>query len=349
MNDETEEKSLPASEKKLRDARRKGQVPHSRDLITGFTLTCLFIYLLFAGPGLVDRLIALVNISSQLVDRPFAEAAGRATELALDVLLLTALPFVAIVVAGDLVSGMASTFGPVFSFELVKPQFDHINPAKGLKRLFSVRNAVEFAKAAVKVAILSSAFFLIMRGAIGALFETPACGEPCLIAAAIQTVKPLVATAIACFLAIGLLDLLLQRRMFLRDMRMTRTEHKRENKELQGDPIIRKERRRLRRQSATRGKPRIGMEHAVVAIMHGDLVVGLRFRPGETPVPIVVCKGDGEAGVAMLAEARQRGIAVVDDAAFVTALATRHRVGDFIATDLFPMAAKALVAARSFS
>jgi type III secretion protein U len=349
MNDETEEKSLPASEKKLRDARRKGQVSHSRDLITGFTLTCLFIYLLFAGPGLVERLVSLVNISSQLVDRPFPEAAGRATSLALDVLLLTILPPVAIVVAGDLVSGIASTFGPVFSFELVKPQFDHINPAKGLKRLFSIRNAVEFAKATVKVAILGSAFFLIMRGAIGPLFEIPVCGEPCLITAAIETVKPLVATAIVAFLAIGVLDLLLQRRLFLRDMRMTRTELKREHKEELGDPLIRKERRRLRRQAATRSKPRIGMQHAVVAIMHGDLVVGLRFQPGETPVPNVVCKGDGEAGIAMLAEARQRGIPVVDDAAFVTALATRHSVGDSIAADLFPAAAKVLVAIRSSS
>src|SRR5258708_14283410 len=60
MNDETEQKSLPASEKKLRDARRKGQVSHSRDLVTGFTLTLMFIYLLLAGPALGDRLTYLV-------------------------------------------------------------------------------------------------------------------------------------------------------------------------------------------------------------------------------------------------------------------------------------------------
>jgi type III secretion protein U len=347
MNDETEQKSLPASQKKLRDGRRKGQVSHSRDLVTGFALTCMFIYLLLAGPAMADRLVALVHITSQLADRPFAEASGQAIKLALDVLLLTSVPPVAVVVGADLVSGIASTFGPVFSFELVKPKVDHINPAQGLKRIFSVRNVVEFAKAVVKVVILATAFVLIMRSAIEPLFETPVCGEPCLVTAALGTVKPLAATAIVAFVAIGLFDLLVQRRLFLRDMRMTRTEAKRETKDLQGDPLIRGERRRLRQEAVAGGKVRAGMQHAVVAISHGDLVVGLRFRPGETPVPVVVCKGGGEAGSAMLAEARRHSIPVIDDEAFVNALTARHRVGDFIALDLFEMAARALIAARS--
>jgi type III secretion protein U len=71
----------------------------------------------------------------------------------------------------------------------------------------------------------------------------------------------------------------------------------------------------------------------------------LRYRPGETPVPVVVCKGRGEAGTAMLAEARQLGIPIVDNAAFVTALAARHAVGDTIVPELFQVAAETLVAA----
>lgn len=345
MNDETEQKSLPASQKKLRDGRRKGQVSHSRDLVTGCALTCMLIYLLLAGPAVVDRLVALAHAMSQLANRPFADAAGRAMELALDVLLLTSVPPVALVVGADVVSGIVSTFGPVFSFEVVKPRFDHINPAEGLKRIFSVRHVVEFANAAVKVAILATAFIVILRGAIEPLFETPACGERCLVPVALQAAKPLVATAIVAFLAIGLFDLLVQRRLFLRDMRMTRTEIKREVKDLEGDPLISGERRRIRQELAGR-PPRMGMRHAVVAIMHGELVVGLRFKPDDTPVPVVVCRGTGEAGAAMLAEARECSIPVVEDAVFAKALAA-YRVGDLLTPDLFPMAARVLVATRT--
>jgi type III secretion protein U len=344
VNDETEQKSLPASAKKLRDARRKGQVSHSRDLITGVTLTMLFIYLVFGGPTLTDRLTTLLEVASRSVDQPFGEAGGRTVQLAIEILLLASLPPVAIVVIGAVISGMASTFGPVFSFDPVKPKFEHINPAQGLKRIFSVRNAVEFAKAAVKVIILGTAFFMIMRGMIEPLFELPVCGEPCLATAAVAAMRPLAATAAVAFVAIGLLDLLVQRRLFLRDMRMTRTESKREVKDLEGDPLIRGERRRVRAQFTGR-RIRVGLRHAVMAIMHEDQIVGLRYRPGETPVPLVVCKARGEPGRAMLAEARQLGIPIVDNATFAAALAARHAVGQTIAPDLFTVAAETLVAA----
>jgi type III secretion protein U len=345
MKNETEEKSLPASQKKLRDARRKGQVSHSRDLISGFTLTLMLIYLWQAWPLLGDHVVELVNVISRSVDLPFAQAAGQGVRLSLDVLLLASLPLIAILVAGDLVAGIIGTLGPVFSFEQAKPKFERINPAEGLKRIFSFRNVVEFAKSTIKVAILGTAFFVILRSAIQSLFEIPVCGTWCLTTAAVQAAKPLAAAAAVVFMAVGIFDLLIQRQLFLRDMRMTLTENKRERKDLEGDPLIRRERRRRRALQAAGGVVRVGVSRAVVAIMHGNQVVGLRYRAGETAVPFVVCMADGEAGVAMLAELRQLRIPTVDDAEFVAALATKHRVGDMIDVELFQAAVRALLGA----
>jgi type III secretion protein U len=286
----------------------------------------------------------LVDVVSESADRPFAEAWNRTVKLAIEIFMLASLPVVAIIVATDLITGMAATFGPVFSFEPVKPKFDNINPAQGLKRIASLRNVVEFAKALIKVIILAGAFWLVLRGAIQALFEMPHCGKTCLAEMAIATVKPLAATAAVAFVAIGLLDLLVQRRLFLRDMRMTRTESKREVKDLEGDPLIRGERRRMRRQLTAR-RVRVGLRQAVVAVFHHDRVVGLRYRPGETPIPVVVCKGSGAAGTAMLAEARQLGMPIVDNGGLVAALAARHAVGDTVVPDLFKQVAETLIAA----
>lgn len=344
MKEETEQKSLPASAKKLRDARRKGQVSHSRDLVAGFTLTVMFAYLLFALPSLSGHLEKFVDVVSQSADRPFAEAWNRAVKLAFELLMLASLPVVAAIVVTDLIAGMAASFGPVFSFESIKPKFDNINPAQGMKRLASLRNVVEFAKALIKVGILAAAFWLVLRGSIQALFEMPRCGKNCLAEMAIATLRPLAATAAAAFLAIGLVDLLVQRRLFLRDMRMTRTEAKREVKDLEGDPLIRGERRRMRRQLTTQ-RGRAGLREAVVAVFHHDRIVGLRYRPGETPIPLVVCKGSGAVGTAMLVEARQLGLPVIDNDALVGALAARHAVGDTVVPDLFKAVAETLVAA----
>ena len=77
MAEEAEEKKLPASDKKLRDARRKGQVPQSRDLVSGFTLFAALAYLYFAWPILVEHILELVRIVTAS-SGSFAEVSQRA-------------------------------------------------------------------------------------------------------------------------------------------------------------------------------------------------------------------------------------------------------------------------------
>ena len=340
---QNEEKSLPASLKKLRDARRKGQVSQSRDFISAVTLAAMFLYLWLAGPGIVDRVTTLFDVIADFQGRPFDEAAGLAVRLSLETLLAISLPIVALVVIADFVAGVTGTLGPVFSFELIVPKFEKINPMQGLKRIFSLRNVVEFAKSTIKVAILATAFFVIQRAAIGPLFEIPVCGAPCFGTATLQTALPLAATAAIAFLAIGIFDLLVQRQLFLRDMRMTRTEFKRELKDLEGDPLIRSERRRIR--VSRTSIPRLGVDRALVAVRNGTMVVGLRYRAGETPAPVVVCKATGEAGAKMLAALREREVPIFEDAEFAAVLHARHIPGDTVANEFFATSARLLVAA----
>lgn len=340
---QNEEKSLPPSLKKLRDARRKGQVSQSRDFIGAVTLAAMFLYLWLAGGGIVDRVTALFDVITGFQDRPFDDVAGLAIRLSLETLLGISVPIVALVVITDFVAGVTGTLGPVFSFELIAPKFEKISPMQGLKRIFSLRNLVEFAKSVVKVAILATAFFVIQRAAIAPLFDIPVCGAPCLGSAALQTALPLAATAAIAFLAIGIFDLLVQRQLFLRDMRMTRTELKRELKDLEGDPLIRGERRRLTRSQAD--APRVGIDRALVAVTNGTMVVGLRYRVGETPAPLVVCKAAGSAGAGMLATLRERAVPIFEDAEFAAALHAKHGPGDTVDSAFFATAARLLVAA----
>ena len=146
--------------------------------------------------------------------------------------------------------------------------------------------------------------------------------------------------AAAVFVVVGIVDLLIQRRLFLHEMRMTRTETTREYKDMEGDPHVRGELRRLRRELAAQ-PVRTGLRHAVVAVMHQDHVVGLRYVPGETPVPFVVCKGRGAVGRRMLAEAGRLALPIVGDAALAPAL-FGHAVGHPIRRELFDPVARLL-------
>jgi type III secretion protein U len=254
---------------------------------------------------------------------------------------MTTVPLAVVVFAVGVLMGMLATLGPVFSFENVKLQMDHINPMQGAKRIFSSRNLIEFVKSLAKVVVLTAAFWAVLRGFIQPLFQTPSCGEGCLGLMVISTLQPLAVTAVIAFVVIGVLDMPLQRHLFLREMRMTRTEMKRELKDLQGDPHIRAARQRIRFMMAAQ-QVRKGVRYAVIVIAHEDRVVGIRYDREEAPVPLIVSKGRGQAGDEMLAEARRLGIPVVEDASLVDPLIGRA-LGDRIPEDTFTAVARLLV------
>jgi type III secretion protein U len=212
---------------------------------------------------------------------------------------------------------------------------------QGAKRIFSSRSVIEFVKSLAKVVVLTAAFWAVLRGFIPPLFRTPSCGEGCLGQMVISTLQPLAVTAVIAFVIIGLLDMPLQRHLFLREMRMSLTEKKKEMKEQEGNPQIKAQRRRLQSMFAKK-KVRKGVRHAVFAVAHEDRVVGLLYHRDEAPVPLIVSKGRGQAGDDMVAEARRLGIPVVEDASLVNLLIS-HAIGNRIPQDAFTDVARLLV------
>lgn len=341
MAEEAEEKQLPASDKKLRDARRKGQVSQSRDLIAGFTLLAALAYLFFIWPTVSEHLSELVQTVTAS-NGLFGEISMRAIRHTIALMFLVTAPLAGIVTVFTLVFGVIATSGPVFSFEPVKPQFDHINPAKGLKKIVSLRNVIEFAKGLAKVVFLSCLFVAILLAWLQPLFDTPGCGETCVEPMIKSVLTPLGIAAALGFIVIGLIDVPLQRWLFRRDMRMTRTEFKREHKDLEGDPLIRQELQRQRREAVARPL-RLGLKNAVLVFVAGDRMVALRYVSNETPVPVVVAKGQGRIADGMIGEARRLAIPVVEDAALVEPLFERTGVGAYIGEDLFSPVVRHLV------
>lgn len=144
---------------------------------------------------------------------------------------------------------MLGTFGPVFSFEPLKPQFDHINPAKGLQKILSLRSVIEFTKGLAKVVLLASLFTFLLIAWLQPLFDAPGCAPSCLEPIVKAVLTPLGIAAALAFVVIGVIDVPIQHWLFLRDMRMTTIEYKREHKDLEGDPLIRHEQQRQRREA----------------------------------------------------------------------------------------------------
>ncbi len=242
----SEDKSLPASSKKLADARRKGQVAHSRDLVTVVALVAGFLYLGVEGPAILEAFRAILTEPIALTAKPFDQSYTiMPTLLALAARIVA--PLVLVIVVASVVANVGFLRGIPFSLDPIVPRGDKINPVAGFQRLFSLRNLIEFAKALLKACSLIGVVGLLALGALRAVLVAPQCGRDCVGVVLVATLKPVLIGIIAVLLVFALADMALQRWLFLRDQRMTRSEMKRERKEQEGDPHIRSTRRQLHR------------------------------------------------------------------------------------------------------
>lgn len=341
QDNNTEEKSLPASQKKLRDARQKGRVSSSRDLISGFGLLAMLVYLLMTWPTIRDHILELIDLTPILLSEPFNVAWRRGISVAFDVIWITIAPAVALLVLVTVLSGMASTFGPVFSFDPIKPNMEHINPAAGLKRVFSMRTVVEFGKSLLKVALLASVLFLVLRFWLQAMFHAPNCGEACVVPLLVAASKPIVAVAAIAFILIGFTDIGVQRWLFLRDMRMTKTEAKRERKDIEGDPLILGARRRERQSQGI--APRLGLSSASLVVAGDQHLAALQYSRKKMPVPLIVVRSQGPSARSIREAAAQMNIPTMEDQALAAALVAQHRPGDYLRPEHYPAVARLLI------
>ncbi len=331
--DQSEEKSLPASEKKLRDARKKGQISQSKDMVIGTGTVAILAYIWLAWDKVKTNLAALLILPADAYDIPFLQAVERVSTHAFELAAMTILPLIVIIILVSVLTNVAVMRGFVFSTEPIKPKGEKINPISGFKRLFSLKNFVELVKSLLKTALLSAAAIVLVLLGLETLVKGPVCGPDCIALAFGSVVKPLFIAFALIFLLFALFDVGLQRWLFLRDMRMTKTEFKRERKDMEGDPLLRQERMRQRRELAEGGggAASIGVKNATILIADDpSAVIGLRYIKGETPVPIIVCKGRQERAIQLVATARQLYLPVVDEPELTRALLKSGNLGDFV-------------------
>ncbi|WP_342234454.1 EscU/YscU/HrcU family type III secretion system export apparatus switch protein [Inquilinus sp. OTU3971] len=335
MSQTSEDKSLPASAKKLLDARRRGQVAHSRDLVTVVALVAGFLYLGVEGPAIMEAFRAILTEPIVLTAKPFDQSYTIIpTLLALAAKIVA--PLVLVIVVASIVANVGFLRGIPFSFDPIVPRGDKINPVTGFQRLFSLRNLIEFAKSVLKVCILLAVIGFLSLTAMRALLVVPHCGRECLGPILLATLRPVLVGIVAVLLAFALFDMALQRWLFQRDQRMTRSEMKRERKEQEGDPQIRRARRRQRR-AFLRGE---GGGRATVFLTDGTIAVGIRFVSGETPVPILVSKRR-RAGLT-------GGIPVESLPEVARALHAKSRVGERVPREHFRALARILFAKGAY-
>ena len=350
MPDESEEKSLPATQKKLRDARKRGQVAHSSDTITAANFLVVLMLFFTIGGLMWDRMGRSVTGPLDAIERAnvydgrfetFLEQAVQPIISSAVTAAMPIMPFLALAVIATIAASFALHKGFIFSFEPMKPTVDKLNPIEGFKRIYGKRGVVEFGKALAKAIVMSVIVVAVTYLGIDAMLRIGDCGMECLSGTVRQLFFLTCAAAAMMFIATAGIDIILQRQLFLDEMKMTKTEAKKERKEQDGDPMIKGARKRLQREAANQ-RFQVGVKAASLFVYDSGAIAGMRYVTAEAQVPILVCRARSPGDMRVMAEARARGVPIVREPELTKGLMSGAAVGEPIPRETFSAAARVL-------
>ena len=341
-------KSEDATPFKLDRARRKGMLARGTDLGFFASLLGLAVAAQLAGGGLISDLAEMMRrgiASAGLASGEAAPALALGWVSARAVAGALILPLALVVVIAVTIE-IVQNRGMVFSAEPLKPDFSRLNPAKGLKRLLSLRMLKELAKNLVKLAIYGGGAFLFIRSV--ALDAGPRARDGRQLASLLATsAGRLLLLFIFLAAAVALLDQLLARREFARQMRMSSREVTREQREREGEPRQKQKRRQILAEIIKQAAAAANMKGADILIVNPvHYAVALRYRQEEGDAPIVQARGRNLWARRMRETARREGIVVIRNPALARALYHEGQVGRAIGQNNFVAVADIYIALR---
>jgi flagellar biosynthesis protein FlhB len=334
----SEEKTEAPTAKKKKDSRKEGQVPRTQEFGGWITLLALGLLLDFAAGREVRALMSLMSSSLRAIeDADPAQAMEVLGEGMMHVLVVLVVLGSAVMVLGVLAA--ISQGGFYLATKSVQPKFKKLNPVPGAKRMFGTQALWEGCKVIVKSSVVAIIAYTAIRAVlplIGGL--VPASTTLDIAHERIIVLLRVVAVA---GLVMAAADYAFQRRKVGKQVRMTKHEVKQENKQSEGDPLI-KSAIRSRQLAAARSRMMVDVQTAdVVLVNPTHVAVALKYDPSGG-APKVVAKGAGAVAAKIRERAEEARVPLVRDVPLARALHSSCKVGQEIPIELFAAVAQVL-------
>lgn len=335
------EKTEKPTEKRLRDARKKGQVFKSEEITSGIQLAVLFAYFCFQGEALVGGIRDLILATLTVLNQPIEKAVEHILSVFLQILLLFIGPLALLLICTTILSVVAQT-GPLLAWEAMTFKLDKLNPMANLKQMVSIKSLFEFCKSAFKVAALAIIFFYLLRRYMPSMQFLPGCGTACGFSVTKQLIAWMWGGLIGFYLVIGLADYAFQRHSTMKQLMMSKEEIKREYKDSEGNPEMKHERKKVHQEIQSGSLAANVSKSNVVVRNPQHIAICLYYRQGETPLPIVLEKGRDAMALHIVSLAEKQGIPIVEHIPVARHLMSAVEVGGTIPTELFEPVAQIL-------
>ena len=343
--EDADDKPFEPTQKRLDDARKKGEVPHSADLTTAAAFGGLLVASAAVGSDLLKEfgsaLAALIIHARAYSELWFA---GPVAEATLGPALAVAVPtlpwFVLPMAAAILAVLVQQSF--VVSVEKLKPKLDRISPVQGAKNKFGRNGLFEFAKSTTKLIIISVSLAIFGLRELPAAMASMALDPGQVTALVLDTSMRFLAVVVLLLAALGAIDILWQQAEHTRKHRMSKKELMDEQKDVEGDPHLK---------SRRRGKAmEIAMNRMIADVPKADVVivnpthyaVALKWDRAEGGAPVCIAKGVDKVAMRIRSAAVEAGVPVRHDPSTARVLHRMVEIGQEIAPEHYRAVAVAI-------
>ncbi len=338
-----QERTEQPSEKRLREAREKGDIPRSRDLSGAVVVLAGVSTLISGGERSMEHVRRIYGLglsygrdalfSDQLPGRVLTLAMHEAIDLFLPVALATVLAAVA---APVLLGGLN------FSAQALEPKFERLDPISGLGRIFAMRGLVELAKSLLKLFLIGAVLLMVLKNWQTQLMDT---GRGEVGSGMVRAIGLLGHAALlfgSVLALIGGADALYQKFDHNKRLRMTRQELKDESKESEGNPELKGRVRQMQFQMARRRMMQELPKADVVVTNPTHFAVALRYDEGRMGAPRVIAKGVDELAQQIRLVANSHRIPMVEAPPLARALYATTQLDREIPSSLYVAVAQVL-------
>ncbi len=333
------EKTEQPTPKKLREARERGEVAKSKDFTQTALILAFFGYILANGKSITEQIGRLILMPMDYLNVEFEQAISFLMEEMLREGVALLLPFLLIGLGVGILAEMVQT-GVLISFKAVMPSAKKLDVVSNAKNMFAKKNLLEFFKSLIKIAVLSWVVYYLIKASLPTLMYVPAYDISNFGQIVGQLLKVMIIYTGLAYTVLSLADLAWQRFQYTKQLMMSKDEVKQEYKGMEGDPHIKSQRKHLHQEMMQNDSVQQAREASVLVTNPTHLAIAIKYDEDETPLPLVLAKGEGTLAQMMIDAAMEAGVPVMQNIPLAHALFDEAAVNQYIPSDLIePVAA----------
>lgn len=339
------DKTEDPTSKKLKDARKKGNIAKSKEVTTALTLVGILL-IMYIMPDYI--ILELKNFLAYMLSFNFESPINDNTVsiLFMKFLFIFAkifLPIGLIIMVFGVIGNIIQT-GLVTITEGLKPQFSKLNPINGFKNMFSLKSVGNLIKSIVIVAVLLNIGISFVKKNFMLIMKSQDIYFPYLIYTIVDLIKELVGSICLAVIVISILDFAYQKYTYKKSLKMTKQEVKEEFKQMEGDPHVKGQIKQKQREMASRRMMQAVPSATVIVTNPTHISIAIKYEKGIDQTPIVVAKGQDVVAFKIREIAKENDIPIMENKPLARLIYKEVEIDEEIPENMYQAVAEVLVA-----